>query len=39
MAKQDFAILDKFDFDVQPVVVKFLAKQPATVERLAENMA
>ena len=39
LTKQDFAILDKFDFDVQPVVVKFLAKQPKMVERLAENMA
>lgn len=39
LTKQDFAILDKFDFDVQPVGVKFLAKQPNRVERLAENMA
>lgn len=39
LTKQDFAILDKFDFDVQPVVVKFLSKQPKMVERLAENMA
>ena len=39
MTKQDFAILDKFDFDVQPVGVKFLAKQPNKVERLAGNMA
>ena len=39
LIKQDFAILDKFDFDVQPVGVKFLAKQPNMVERLAENMA
>ena len=31
--------MDKFDFDVQPVGVKFLAKQPNMVERLAENMA
>ena len=39
LTKQDFAILDKFDFDVQPVGVKFLAKQPNMVERLAENIA
>ncbi|MCJ7683772.1 MAG: DUF169 domain-containing protein [Desulfobacteraceae bacterium] len=39
LTKQDFAILDKFDFDVQPVGVKFLAKQPNKVERLVENMA
>jgi uncharacterized protein (DUF169 family) len=39
LTKQNFAILDKFDFDVKPVVVKFLVKQPNTVERLTENMA
>jgi uncharacterized protein (DUF169 family) len=37
--KQNFAILDKFDFDVKPVVVKFLVKQPNMVERLTENIA
>jgi len=30
--------LDKFDFDVQPIGVKFLAKRPDMVERLEENM-
>ena len=39
LTKRDLAILDKFDFDVQPVGVKFLAKQPDMVERLDENMA
>ena len=39
LTKEDFAILDKFDFDVQPVGVKFLAKQPDMVERLDEKMA
>jgi uncharacterized protein (DUF169 family) len=39
LTKKDLAILDKFDFDVQPVGVKFLAKQPDMVERLDENMA
>ncbi|MBW2335050.1 MAG: DUF169 domain-containing protein [Deltaproteobacteria bacterium] len=39
LSKKDLAILDKFDFDVQPVGVKFLVKQPDTVERLSENMA
>jgi len=37
--KKDLAILDKFDFEVQPVGVKFLAKRPDMVERLNENMA
>ena len=37
--KNDLAILDKFEFDVQPVGVKFLAKRPDMVERLDENMA
>ena len=39
LTKKDLAILDKFDFDVQPVGVKFLAKRPDLVERLDENMA
>ncbi len=39
LTKQDLAILEKFDFDVQPVGVKFLAKRPDIVKRLDENMA
>lgn len=39
ITEKDLAILDKFDFDVQPVGVKFLAKQPDKVERLDANMA
>ena len=39
LTKKDLAILDKFDFDVQPVGVKFLVKRPDRVERLNENMA
>jgi uncharacterized protein (DUF169 family) len=39
LTKKDLAILDKFEFDVQPVGVKFLAKRPDLVERLNENMA
>jgi uncharacterized protein (DUF169 family) len=39
LTKKDLAILDKFDFDVQPVGVKFLVKQPDLVDRLDENMA
>ncbi len=34
LTKKDLAILDKFEFDVPPVGVKFLAKRPDTVERL-----
>lgn len=37
--KKGLAILDKFEFGVQPVGVKFLAKRPDKVERLKENMA
>ena len=33
------AILDKFDFEVPPVGVKFLSKRPDMVERLEEKMA
>jgi uncharacterized protein (DUF169 family) len=39
LTKKDFAILDKFDFDVQPVGVKFLVKRPDLVERVDENLA
>jgi uncharacterized protein (DUF169 family) len=39
LTKKDLAILDKFEFDVQPVGVKFLAKRPDMVEKLNENMA
>jgi len=39
LTKKDLAILDKFEFDVQPVGVKFLAKRPDRIERLNENMA
>jgi uncharacterized protein (DUF169 family) len=39
LTKKDLAILDKFEFDVQPVGVKFLAKRPDMVERLNENTA
>jgi len=39
LTKNNFAILDKFEFDVQPVGVKFLAKRPDRVERLDGNMA
>jgi len=39
LTKKDLAILDKFDFDVQPVGVKFSSKKPDMVERLNENMA
>ena len=36
---QDLAVLDGFDFDVQPVAVKFSAVRPGQVDRLGENMA
>jgi uncharacterized protein (DUF169 family) len=39
LTKDQTAILDKFDFDLTPVGVKFLAKPPDMVERLDENMA
>ncbi len=39
LAKEDLAILEKFEFDVPPVGVKFLAKRPENIERLNENMA
>ena len=39
LTKEYAAILNKFDFDVPPVGVKFLAKRPDMVEKLDENMA
>lgn len=39
LTKKDQVILDRFEFDVQPVGVKFLAKRPDQVDRLDENMA
>jgi len=39
ISKQDLAILDRFDFDVTPVAVRFLATRPDQVDRLGEKMA
>jgi uncharacterized protein (DUF169 family) len=39
LTKKDLAILDKFEFTVPPVGVKFLAKRPDMVKRLDENLA
>ncbi len=39
ISKQDLAILDRFDFDVTPVAVKFSATRPDQVDRLGEKMA
>jgi uncharacterized protein (DUF169 family) len=39
VTKQDLAVLDGFDFDVQPVAVKFSAIRPGQVDRLGEKLA
>jgi uncharacterized protein (DUF169 family) len=39
LTKEGLAVLDKFGFEVPPVGVKFLAKRPDKIERLAEKMA
>lgn len=39
LTEKDLAIFKKFDFDVQPVGVKFLSKRPDGVVRLNEKMA
>ena len=39
LGKEDLAILDKFEFDVPPVGVKFLAERPKGIEKLNENIA
>jgi uncharacterized protein (DUF169 family) len=37
--KEDLAILEKFEFDAQPVGVKFFARKPDMVPRLNEKIA
>jgi uncharacterized protein (DUF169 family) len=39
LTKKHLHIFDKFDFDIPPVGVKFLAQRPDTVARLEGNMA
>jgi uncharacterized protein (DUF169 family) len=38
LLKQDFAILDKFEFDFQPVGIKYLVKPPDRMEKLDTKM-
>jgi uncharacterized protein (DUF169 family) len=39
LTEKERAIFDRFDFDVRPVGVKFLARQPDLIERLEEKLA
>jgi uncharacterized protein (DUF169 family) len=39
LTEDDLAILDKFEFEVPPVGVKYLVKRPEAVNRLPDNMA
>ena len=39
LSQEEFAVLDKFAFDVPPVGVKFTAQQPDMVDRLDGKMA
>lgn len=39
LKSEDLSILDKFNFDIPPVGVKFLAETPEHIDRLGENMA
>jgi uncharacterized protein (DUF169 family) len=39
ITEKDLAILSRFEFDMQPVGIKYLVKRPDTIERLPENMA
>jgi len=38
LTKEGLAILDKFDFDIKPVGVKFLVKRPDAIDRLKKTM-
>ena len=39
LTKRDFAILDEFKFDIQPVGVKYLVRSPEGISRLEQKMA
>jgi uncharacterized protein (DUF169 family) len=39
LTNEDLATLDEFNFDIQPVGVKFSVKRPDQVDRLGEKMA
>jgi uncharacterized protein (DUF169 family) len=39
LAQKDFAVLNEFKFDIQPVGVKYLTKPPEGIKKLAETMA
>jgi len=39
LTQKDFSVLGKFAFDIPPVAVKFSAKRPPKMERLAEKLA
>jgi uncharacterized protein (DUF169 family) len=39
LTEDDVALLDRFQFDVPPVGVKFLVKRPEAMHRLGDNMA
>ena len=36
--RDDFAILDKFEFDIQPVAVNYLVKPPENITRIDQKM-
>jgi uncharacterized protein (DUF169 family) len=37
--KKDLSLLDRFEFDIQPVGIKFLARPPGRIKRLEEKSA
>ena len=38
LTRKDFAILDDFKFDIQPVAVKYFAKTPENIKRIDQKM-
>jgi uncharacterized protein (DUF169 family) len=38
LTKKDFAILDDFKFDIQPVAVKYFVRNPENIKRLDQKM-
>lgn len=39
LTKEDYAVLNKFKFDIKPVAVKYLTKPPKGIKKLADSMA
>jgi uncharacterized protein (DUF169 family) len=39
LKEEDYAVLDNFEFDIQPVAIKYLVRPPLKISRLDQRMA